>query len=413
MIDLYYYKLNGHLLFSFLDFPVLQKCKEEDIINSQEIVYFLNKLDPKVSRRAFALVDSSGLFQTNEDLNILKKDSTYHKLPSWIEEKISKKQIKSINTNYPTWQDELRPIPKKWRINVFALGDVGSTLLIGLRLLGKDIDIGIYDRNPEKINRWEYELNQIRIPFHEEALPPVRPLNKSELFDCDMFVFCASKAIPPVGKEDIDVRMVQFNDNRNIISHYGNLARKSDFKGIFAVVSDPVDLLCKALYLDSNLNKDGKLDFNGLAPNQIIGYGLGVMNARACFYSERLDGLSHYIKEGCVFGPHGKGLIVADSIDNYDEEKSLLLTEKTLNANLEIRGFGYKPFVAPSLSSGALSILATISGDYFYGSSLMGGVFMGSKMRLGDSGIEVPKYDFNDKLEKRLAETYKELRRHI
>ena len=114
-----------------------------------------------------------------------------------------------------------------------------------------------------------------------------------------------------------------------------------------------------------------------------------------------------------MFGPHGKGLIVADSIENYNDEKSLLLTKKTLNANLEIRGFGYKPFVAPSLSSGALSILATISGDCFYGSSLMGEVYMGSKMKLGDSGIEVPKYNFNLKLEKRLIETYNELRRHI
>ena len=413
MIKLYYYKLNEHLLFSFLEFPEFEKCKEDDIVDSTEIVFFLNKLDPKVSRRGFAIIDSSQLFQKSEDLNILKKNNTYYNLPPWVDEKISRKKIKSINVNFPSWKDELISKPKNWRVNVFALGDVGSTLLIGLRLLGRNINIGIYDRTPEKIKRWEYELNQIRIPFNEDILPPVKALQESELFDCDMFVFCASKSIAPVGKENVDIRMIQFKDNRNIIAHYGKLARDADFKGIFAVVSDPVDLLCKALYLDSNLDKNGKLDYNGLAPNQIIGYGLGVMNARACFYSERLDGFSHYIKEGSVFGPHGKGLIVADSIKNYNDEKSLLLTKKTLNANLEIRGFGYKPFVAPSLSSGALSILATISGDYFYGSSLMGEVYMGSKMKLGDSGIEVPKYNFNLKLEKRLIETYNELRRHI
>lgn len=413
MIDLYYYKLNNHFLFSFIEFPEFETCRQEDIVDSNEIVFFLNKLDPKVSRRGFAVVEISQLFTEFEDLGILKKDTHNNDLPYWIEEKIAHKQIKSVNVSFPSWKDELISVPKKWRINVFALGDVGSTLLIGLRLLGKNIDIGIYDRSPEKIKRWEYELNQIRIPFSEDVLPPVRALQKSELFDCDMFVFCASKSIPPVGKENVDVRMIQFHDNRKIISQYGTLARDKNFKGIFAVVSDPVDLLCKSLYLDSNLGPDGNLDYNGLAPNQIIGYGLGVMNARACFYSERLHGFSHYLKEGCVFGPHGKGLIVVDSIENYNHAKSDLLTEKTLNANLEIRSFGYKPFVAPSLSSGALSILATISGNYFYGSSLMGEVFMGSKMKLGDAGIEIPKYDFHANLEEKLLETYNELRRHI
>lgn len=413
MIDLYFYSLDGHLLFSFLEFAELQQCKEEDLASSTDIVFFLNRLDPKFSRRAFAVMDLSQLFQEREDLNILNKSDKNFDLPPWIEDKISNKRIKSINVNFPNWKDELKTRPKKWRVNVFALGDVGTTLLIGLRLLGKDIEIGIYDRRPEKTKRWEYELNQIRVPFKEETLPRVRPLYESDLFDCDMFVFCASKSIPPVGNENVDVRMVQFNDNRKIISNYGNLARQAEFKGIFAVVSDPVDLLCKSLYIDSNLDKDGNLDFKGLGSNQIIGYGLGVMNARACFYSERLEGLSHYISEGTVFGPHGKGLIVADSLENYNHEKSLLLTEKTLNANLEIRGFGYKPFVAPSLSSGALSILATISGDYFYGSSLMGQVYMGAKMKLGDCGIEIPTYNFNKQLEERLTETYKELRRHI
>ena len=54
----------------------------------------------------------------------------------------------------------------------------------------------------------------------------------------------------------------------------------------------------------------------------------------------------HYIEEGRVFGPHGEGLIVANSIKNYNEEISNYLTDKTINANKEVRGFGYKPFVA-------------------------------------------------------------------
>ena len=77
------------------------------------------------------------------------------------------------------------------------------------------------------------------------------------------------------------------------------------------------------------------------------------MNGRACFYAEKSQNTIHYIEEGRVFGPHGEGLIVADSIENYDEELSKYLTDKTINANKEVRNLGFKPYVAPSLSSGA------------------------------------------------------------
>lgn len=37
--------------------------------------------------------------------------------------------------------------PKKWRVNVLGLGDVGGTLLTGLRLMGHGTigEIGIFD----------------------------------------------------------------------------------------------------------------------------------------------------------------------------------------------------------------------------------------------------------------------------
>src|SRR5699024_8342117 len=98
------------------------------------------------------------------------------------------------------------------------------------------------DRNMNRLKRWEYELNQIRIPFDEKALPPVYLVDEKDLFNCDMFIFCASKGIPPVGSQVEDVRMAQFNSNSNIIKDYALLARETNFKGIFAVVSDPVDL---------------------------------------------------------------------------------------------------------------------------------------------------------------------------
>lgn len=413
-----YYKFNEKYLFSPFYYDNMTTVSEEEIKNSNGFIYFLNQLSPLNSRRSFSVSHPSLLYLDNENLNIIKLGSSnaFNLTESWILEKIKSREVISINTNYPNWKNVLaKESKKRWKLNLVALGDVGSTLLIGLRLLGGECisEIGIYDRDINKLKRWEHELNQIRRPFDELSFPKVALVDKSDLFDCDIFVFCASKGIPPVGSGVSDVRMAQFESNSQIIGEYAKMARKYKFQGVFSVVSDPVDLLCKVAFLESNKDDLGNMDFYGLSADQVIGYGLGVMNGRACFYAEQSSEMVHYIDEGRVFGPHGEGLIVADSIENYNEEISNYLTNKTLNANKEVRGFGYKPFVAPSLSSGALSLIATIQGNWFYGSTYINEVYMGSKCRLLPSGIEVEQLDMPDILFNKIEETYNNLAKII
>ena len=281
------------------------------------------------------------------------------------------------------------PFPLKksgMRVNIAALGDVGATLLLGLKLLGGEIldTIGIYDLNENMMMRYEAEMNQIGWPFYTKKLPNVVITPESALFDCDMFIFCASKAVPPVGA-DGDVRMMQFDANRKIASHYASLAKSNAFKGIFAVVSDPVDPLCKEALLVS-----------GLAPGQIRGYGLGVMNKRAEYFAKKDQdpALASYPTEGRAFGPHGSDLVIANSIEHYDDALSRRLTEQTVTANLEVRELGFKPYIAPALSSGAISLLLTLSGQWNYSSVYLGqgrqGAFLGVRNRIcGD----MPEYE--------------------
>ncbi|MCQ4922743.1 lactate dehydrogenase [Tissierella carlieri] len=409
-----YYKLEDKYLFSKFDYNNLAKSSEEEIKNADGLIYFLNQLPQMNSRKYFSISHPSLLNLKDEGLNMLKLENRnlVDNIPDWILEKIENKKLVAVNTNYPNWKDVLnKSIKKKWKLNLIALGDVGSTLTLGLRLLGGDCisKIGIYDRDINRLKRWEYELNQIRRPFDELAFPPINIIDQDNLFNCDIFVFCASKGIPPVGSNVTDVRMAQFESNSEIIKKYARMARDARFQGIFAVVSDPVDLLCKVAFLESNKDESGNMDFHGLSADQIIGYGLGVMNGRACFYAEKSLEMIHYLHEGRVFGPHGEGLIVADSIENYNEEISNYLTNKTINANKEVREFGYKPFVAPSISSGALSLIATIKGDWFYGSTYMREVYMGAKCRLLPSGIEVEQLNLPESLVNRLEETYSKL----
>lgn len=291
------------------------------------------------------------------------------------------------------------------RVNLLALGDVGATLLMALKVLGGGLieRIGIYDVNPDVMSRFEIEMNQIGWPFGEKKLPEVVCLDEEDLFDCDMFVFCASKAVPPIDAGG-DVRMVQLAANSKIVSYYGRLAGEKNYKGIFAVVSDPVDPLCKAALLAS-----------GLQPGQVRGYGLGVMNKRAEYYARGDRRFESYLTEGRAFGPHGGDLVIANSIENYDDEVSRELTALTVAANLKVRELGFKPYIAPALSSGAISLLLTLRGEWNYSSVYMGkgteGAFLGIKNRIDPASGEVIIEDLllPQKLYDRIENAYRNL----
>ena len=292
---------------------------------------------------------------------------------------------------------------EKNRVNLLALGDVGTTVLIGLRLLGGDVisSIGICDIHEPNMVRCEQEINQIRYPFSGEQLPEVKMVREEALFDCDVLVFCASKGVPPIGAEG-DVRMAQLAANREIIDHYGKLARESALAGLICVVSDPVDPLCRAF-----------LSSAGLRPSQVQGYGLGVMNARALYFAEKDQRLRHYACEGRAFGPHGEDLVIADSVTAYDDRLSRELTALTVGANMRVRELGFKPYIAPALSSAAISILLTLRGEWHYSSLYLGneeeGAFLGMKNRMRGGGPEYEDILLCEELYGRIRRAYENL----
>lgn len=409
---MYFYRLNNKLLFSKDEYESLYRASEAELRATSDIIYFLMKAEPLISRRSYSISDPSLFALKKEGINLLQVEPTdTTDLPDWILKKIQNRSIKAVNTSYPSWQEALNNNPSKWRVNVIGLGDVGGTLISGLRLLGGECisSIGIYDLDGDKTKRWEYEINQILDYNNMQSYPEVFSIDREDLFKCDMFVFCVSVGVPQIGEESQDVRMAQFEGNSKLVNFYARLARENSFKGTFAVVSDPVDLLCKSAFLSSNRNTSGEMDFLGLAPEQIRGYGLGVMNGRAVFYAKESNSTIQYLKEGRVFGPHGEGLIVANSINNYNEQISTVLTERVKGANIEVRKTGYKPYIAPAFSSGAMSLINTIKGEWHYSSNFMGGVYMGALNRLLATGIEIERNNLDERLIKKLQETYEGL----
>ena len=305
------------------------------------------------------------------------------------------------------------PLPKKekYRVHLLALGDVGSTLAMGLRLMGGDVisTLGICDLREGVPQRWEFELNQINVA-DGDRFPAVEIVDVDRILDCDVFLFCASRFVPDTAVKSGDVRMAQYELNRPLVASYGRMAREKGFKGMFCVVSDPVDQLCRAALTESNRNEAGELDYKGLSANQVRGFGLGVMNARAMYYARKDARFAAYLTEGRAFGPHGEGLIIANSIRNYDDKLSRELTELTKHANLEMRALGYKPYVAPALSSGALSLLACLRGEWQYSSVFLDGVFFGIRNRLTAGGCEVEKLDIPAPLAERIWDTIEMLK---
>ena len=280
-------------------------------------------------------------------------------------------------------------------VHIAGLGDVGRTMAIGLTLEGGDVieRIGLFDLDPKQAARMAIELEQISYPCGSRRTPQVYPIGDSEIFDCDIFLFCATKSIPEVGSGVQDVRMAQYAANRGIVALYAKKAVEAAYDGLFGVVSDPVELLCRAA-LTASEEAASALAGHPLAPGQIRGFGLGVMYARAAYYARRIargditisndkaaDGASHFPREGRAFGPHGADLVIANSLENYDDELSREITRLTVQANHEVRGLGFKPFIAPALSSAALTVLGLIRGEWTDCSSYIGGIYFGARCR--------------------------------
>ncbi|MBQ6518991.1 MAG: hypothetical protein IJI14_09735 [Anaerolineaceae bacterium] len=384
---MFYYEINGKLAASDSARAELTAAEPR----KGEQIFFLADGDPVLGRGSFK-ANHPGQLLDPHSLNVLDASRLPEvPLDEHLSAALKEGRLTVVNSRRIGWERMLEtPKNGKRRVNILAIGDVGSTLLMGLKLLGGDVisEIGICDISEKLTARWEFEMGQVSLPWNYDAFPEVSVVTADNLFDCDVFVFAASKGIPPVGSNVKDVRMAQFESNAELVRHYARMARQQGFHGLWAAVSDPVDPLAKTAYLESNLNENGEWDGQGLMPEQVQGYGLGVMNARAAYYAKHDSRFGSFLRDGRTFGPHGEGLWAANSLQEYDEELSRELTELTKTANLKMREMGFKPYAAPALSSGALSLLLTLRGEWHCGSVFLEGVYVGCKNRYTPYGIE-------------------------
>lgn len=368
--------------------------------------------DPLLSRGLFAIRDLAEL-EEPEGIRLLLPVKPAEQTEA-LARFVAEHGACVANTAFSRWFRVLEAyrwtVGVKKKINLVGLGNVGGTTATALKLLGSDLsEIGLYDTDFNKRLRYEAELNQVLPILDDEPLPNIVLEDNSQLFRCDALLFTAAQFVPDVGEESgKDVRMMQYQANRELLRDYAKRARKADFLGLFAQVSDPVDQLSRAVFLMSNQDERGEFDWNGLLPEQVRGFGLGVMHARAIFSARQERVQDERI---CAFGPHGKGLVVANAPDEgYIDDLSRFLTQRVEEANLEIRKIGYKPYIAPGISSAAVSVLRALRGQWHDAAVPMGGAYFGCRARFGRNGPEVLRQPLHEQLVTRIEESYDTLR---
>lgn len=375
---------------------------------------FLVRRDPMTSRGFFAIRRLEELWE-GEGLEVLRPCQTQipPSVPVELAALVDREGAGVLNVAFSRAFSWLlaHKSPKKtgFRVTLVGLGDVGGTVLTGLKLLGREIEqIAIYDPNQAQCARYEMELNQVLSP-DGGPLPQVTVCKEEDLFQCDLFAFTASRGVPGLDSGVADVRMAQFEANCQMLDVYAQKARQAGFQGVFCQISDPVDLLSRSVFLASNRDEEGTYDFAGLLPEQVQGFGLGVMAARAAYYAQKAGvDFSH----GRAYGPHGQGLVIANhwAADGYDPSLSEQLTKQTREANLRVRDLGFKPYIAPGLSSAAISLLQLLRGEDHYGAVPVAGAYFGCRSRYTPQGLAVMREDLCQPLMDRLAQTHRQLR---
>ena len=369
---------------------------------------FLVRRDPLKSRGCFAVGNTAQIMEPENACALLPNEAPAA-LPG-LETFVRENGATVLNTAFARAFDHLARPQKKSGLTatLVGLGDVGGTLLIALKLLGRELSrIAIYDPNEALCRRYEVELNQV-LPPDGAPLPEIAICSQERLFDCDLFLFTASRGVPPVGSDVQDVRMAQFVRNREMLAGYARRAREAAFGGLFCQISDPVDQLCRAVFLESNRDASGAFDAAGLLPEQVRGFGLGVMAARAAYHAKK-DGID--FSGGRVYGPHGADLIVANHPQNYDEALSARLTQETVTANLRVRELGFKPYIAPALSSAAVSLLRLVRGEVCCSAIPMGGAYFGCRSRTTSAGILTQREALHPALFRKIEEVQQRLER--
>jgi hypothetical protein len=270
-------------------------------------------------------------------------------------------------------------------VGISGLGRVGG--LIASALAAADVSrtgVGtllIHDCDGDNQERMGQELASVASWRRNAPLPRVEVAGLPDMMRrCDAFLFAAASAVPPLGTQG-DVRLPQFESNREALKGTLEAAAATAYAGLFFVVSDPVEVLAQAAFHDSNA-RDGACTGLGLAPERVAGLALGIMWGRALAEAERQGHGERVGLRGAAYGPHSQDVLAFDDPAAPDFPLSRAMTEAARAGNYRIRELGYIPFIGPALASVVLTLPDLLAGREVLASGFVDGIYFGAPCRL-------------------------------
>ena len=148
---MYYYKIEEQIGCSLDSSLPYEKVEAPGEV--MPLVYLFDR-EPGSCRASFRVNDASMLFADKEDVSWLSSGKLAEaargeQADDFITSVIRAGKLRAVNLRHPKFTEILKEKQAggKKRVHVLAIGDVGSTLLTGLHLLGGDVisSIGICD----------------------------------------------------------------------------------------------------------------------------------------------------------------------------------------------------------------------------------------------------------------------------
>lgn len=239
----------------------------------------------------------------------------------------------------------------------------------------------LHDCDRGNLERMRQELASVASWRGDVALPRVEVVDLPEMLRrCDAFLFAAACAVPPLGAPG-DVRLPQFGPNRAALREALDAALAADYAGMFFIISDPVELLAQASFVDSNA-PGGRFLGLGLAPERVAGLALGIMWGRALARAQALGAGERVALRGVPYGPHSTDVLVFDDPADPDPVLCEAMTQAARTGNYRVRELGFIPHIGPALSSIVLTLPELLAGREVLASCFVDGIYFGAPCRL-------------------------------
>jgi len=171
------------------------------------------------------------------------------------------------------------------KVAIIGVGYVGASIAYALTIKGIAREIVLIER-PEAIDKCISEINDIRHGIRHIGLSNIHSGTYADIKDCDLIIVAAGRNRRPG-----ETRLELAADNLKTTSHIADEIKKHYTKGVVLIVTNPVDIVTKAMtdrlslpdgvvlstgcLLDSSRLVNAISDFIGLSPDGINAHVIG------------------------------------------------------------------------------------------------------------------------------------------